>query len=128
MPDAVRETIVSTGRARLVLLTPALFEKGVLPGWNGGAWPLGGSVKATVRAACVGRPAIVSGWDLAKGRPKPTKRLAPAGSVYFLELQGAKDDLRQWCDEAWLHCVSDAAQDRRDGFGLAALGVWENVP
>jgi CRISPR-associated protein Cmr3 len=128
MPEAVRETIAATGRARLILLTPALFEQGALPGWNGGAWPLGGRVQATVRAACVPRPAIVSGWDLAKGRPKATKRLAPAGSVYFLELQGTKDDLRQWCEETWLDCVSDGEQDRRDGFGMAALGIWEDAP
>ncbi len=127
MPAAVREGILSTGRARLILLTPALFEKGALPGWNGGAWPLAAQVTANIRAACVPRPAIVSGWDLAKGRPKATRRLAPAGSVYFLELQGSKDDLRQWCEETWLHCVSDGAQDRRDGFGLAALGIWEEA-
>jgi CRISPR-associated protein Cmr3 len=132
MPETVREKIVSDRRVRLILLTPAIFEKGALPGWNGEAWPLGGPVEAKVRAACVPRPAVISGWDLAasngegqpKGRPKPTRRLAPAGSVYFLQLEGAKEDLRRWCDEAWLNCVSDDAQDRRDGFGLAALGVW----
>jgi CRISPR-associated protein Cmr3 len=133
LPEAVRDRIVRTGRARLILLTPAMFEKGALPGWNGGAWPLGGAVQATVRAACVGRPSVVSGWDLAadngpgnpKGRPKRTRRLAPMGSVYFLELQGNPEDLRRWCEETWLACVSDDAQDRRDGFGLAALGIWE---
>ena len=133
MPEALRQKIVSTRRARLILLTPALFEKGALPGWNGGAWPLGGSTQATVAAACVPRPAVVSGWDLAasngegkpKGRPKPTRRLALAGSVYFVELSGTPEDIRRWCDESWLACVSDDAQDRRDGFGLAVLGTWE---
>ena len=71
---------------------------------------------------------VVSGWDLAQGRPKETKRLAPAGSVYFLELAGEREDIRRWCDEAWLNCVGDGAQDRRDGFGLAALGTWEDAP
>jgi CRISPR-associated protein Cmr3 len=110
-----------------------MFEKGALPGWNGGAWPLGGAVQAMVLAACVARPSVVSGWDLAadngpgnpKGRPKPTRRLAPMGSVYFLELKGNPEDRRQWCEETWLACVSDDVQDRRDGFGLAALGIWE---
>jgi CRISPR-associated protein Cmr3 len=128
IPEVVRERIVATGRARLILLTPAVFANGALPGWNGGAWPLAARIQALVRAACVPRPAIVSGWDLAKGRPKETKRLAPAGSVYFLELRGEKDDLRQWCEETWLNCVSDIAQDRRDGFGMAALGIWEDTP
>ena len=98
-------------------------------------WPLGGGVKATVRAACVQRPEIVSGWDLAydngpgkkKGRPKPTRRLAPAGSVYFVELTGAKEDVARWCDTTWLAPVSDTDQERRDGFGLAFLGTWEET-
>jgi CRISPR-associated protein Cmr3 len=135
MPEAIREKIVADQRARLILLTPAVFARGALPGWNGGPWPEGGSVKATVRAACVPRPGIVSGWNLAaengegklKGRPKPTRRLALGGSVYFLELAGSPEDLRRWCDETWFACVSDEAQDRRDGFGLAALGVWEGT-
>lgn len=76
---------------------------------------------------------VVSGWDLAfdngagkpRGRPKPTRRLAPAGSVYFVELEGgAREDLERWCDAAWLAPLSDGEQERRDGFGLAALGAW----
>ncbi|HEY0556749.1 MAG TPA: type III-B CRISPR module-associated protein Cmr3 [Thermoanaerobaculia bacterium] len=128
MPEAVREKIVATRRARLILLTPALFKKGALPGWNGEAWPLGGPVKARVASACVPRPAVVSGWDLAKGRPKETKRLALAGSVYFVELDGTPEEIQRWCEESWLACLSDDAQDRRDGFGLAALGTWEEQP
>ena len=125
LPPEVVEAVVETGRARLILLTPAIFAAGALPGWNGEAWPLGSSVKAIVKAAAVQRPEIVSGWDLAIQRPKCTRRLAPAGSVYFVELEGSKPDRRRWCEEAWLHCVSDDPQDRRDGFGLAAVGVWE---
>jgi CRISPR-associated protein Cmr3 len=128
LPATVREKIIATRRARLILLTPALFEKGALPGWNESAWPLGGTVKAKVRAACVPRPAVVSGWDLAKGRPKATKRLALAGSVYFVELDGTPEEIARWCDQAWLACISDDVQDRRDGFGLAALGTWEEQP
>jgi CRISPR-associated protein Cmr3 len=127
MQAAIRESIVATRRARLLLLTPAIFENGYLPGWSGGSWPLGGDVEATVRAAAVPRPAILSGWNLETGRPKPTRRLAAAGSVYFLELQGTDEAIHQWCDAAWLGCVSDDEQDRRDGFGLAALGTWEDA-
>lgn len=136
LPEAVRESVAATRRARLFLLTPAIFRHGALPGWSGGDWPIGGLVRATVRAASVPRPEVVSGWDLAadngggkpRGRPKPTRRLAPAGSVYFLELQGGtEEDVRRWCDETWLACVSDDGQDRRDGFGLAALGTWEDA-
>jgi len=134
MPDAIRESIVATSRARLILLTPAIFANGAVPGWSGHAWPLGGPVTAGVHAVSVQRPAVVSGWDLAAknesgkaGRPKKTRRLAAAGTVYFLHLSGTKEDIRQWCEKAWLGCVSDDAQDRGDGFGLAVLGTWEEV-
>lgn len=136
MPEEILERIISKRRVRLLLLTPAAFTGGALPGWSGREWPVGGAVQAIVRAAAVDRPRIVSGWDLAadngpgkpKGQPKPTRRLACAGSVYFLELHGGtKDDVRQWCEQTWLACVSDGEQDRRDGFGLAALGIWEDA-
>jgi len=126
MPNEIRKNIVDTRRARLLLLTPAIFENGFLPGWNGQSWPLGGGVEAIVRAAAVPRPAIISGWNLETGQAKHTRRLAAAGSVYFLELRGGTDEaIGDWCDAAWLGCVSDNEQDRRDGFGMAVLGTWE---
>lgn len=128
MPEEILERIVFNRRARLLLLTPAIFKGGALPDWNGREWPHGGVVQAAVRAAAVDRPKVVSGWDLRKGQPKPTQRLACAGSVYFLELRGGTNaDVRHWCEQTWLGCVSDDEQDRRDGFGLAVLGIWEDA-
>lgn len=136
LPAAVRKRIADTGRSRLVLLTPAVFEAGALPAWSGAGLPGWSGVRATVRAACTGRAQVVSGWALAPrgsagpagGQPKPTRRLAPAGSVYFLELAGTRAEREAWCDAVWLSTVSDDLADRRDGFGLAALGTWEDAP
>lgn len=63
-------------RARVVLLTPAIFEEGWAPKSIEGA---------TVYAAAVGRPETISGWNLATrpSRAKPTRRMAGAGSVFF---------------------------------------------
>jgi len=125
LPESIKKEIIATRRARLILLTPAVFAQGTLPGWDGDAWPLGGPVTAHVQAAAVPRPEIVSGWNLETGQAKPTRRLACAGSVYFLKLEGgSEDDLARWCEETWFRCVSDEAQDCRDGFGMAALGTW----
>jgi CRISPR-associated protein Cmr3 len=62
--------------------------------------------------------------------PKPTRRMAASGSVYFVELKCDNDAaLREWIGKTWLHSISDRPEDRRDGFGLAALGVWpETTP
>lgn len=133
-PDDVRKRIKETGHCRLILLTPGLFAKGYLPTLDP---QIIGGVEATVEAAAVNRYQTVSGWDYAhvnptnqrRGRPKPTRRLAPAGSVYFLKLDGKDDSaIDSFINAVWMHNISDAPQDRLDGFGLAVLGVWDGVP
>ena len=124
-PEAIRASIVKHKACRVVLLTPACFAQGwyptsLLQQHNG--------VQPTLKAIAVQRAQVISGWDLAanngKGEPKPTRRLAPAGTVLFLTLDGSDDAITQWIDGHWMACVSDDAQDRRDGFGLAVLGTW----
>jgi len=121
-PAAVREAIRTTRRGRLILATPAVFEKGFLPTW---VCDHPSGVKLRIIGAAVGRPMHVSGWDYAKGAPKPTRRLAPAGSVYFFEIvEGDDATIERFIEEVWLSPVSDEEQDRRDGFGVALLGTW----
>jgi CRISPR-associated protein Cmr3 len=85
-PDLAQ--ISTAGRARLLLTTPGLFEGGWLP--TGIAERNGGyrldlrGVRARLVAAAVARAEIVSGFDIARVRPKPASRAAPAGSVYWL--------------------------------------------
>ena len=62
--------VADTGRL-VLLTTPAWFN-----GWKPpGIEPV---------AAAVGGYQAVSGWDLARGGPKPNRFMVPAGSVYFL--------------------------------------------
>ena len=124
-PVDVRKHIKENRHCRLILLTPGLFAEGYLPA--GGQFDFGG-VKATVIAAAVNRYQTVSGWDYKEKHPKPTRRLAPAGSVYFLKLDGDDTAIDDFIDAVWMHNVSDEPQDRKDGFGLAVLGVWDGKP
>jgi CRISPR-associated protein Cmr3 len=107
-------------RLRVVLLTPGSFTRGFAPHTIAGA---------PVVAALVRRPEVVSGWDYAYrhengriGAPKPTRRLAPAGSVYWVELPADLSE-EEWMSKVWMKCISDDAQSVRDGFGLALVGV-----
>ena len=121
-PAEVRQQIVKQRRGRLVLATPALFERGFLPTWVLNH-PSG--VKLRIVAAAVPRPAHISGWDYKKKMPKPTRRLAPAGSVYFFEItDGDEQAIEQFIASVWLTPISDGEQERRDGFGVALLGTW----
>lgn len=74
-------------------------------------------------ASRVDRPVVVSGWDLRAGGPKATRRLAPAGSVYWVRLEGTQEDRKAFVERVWFRNISDTGQDRADGFGLAVLGL-----
>ncbi len=65
------------GRACLVLSTPAIM--GTNPAW------LPPETGAKLIAAKCENSLAVSGWDLARGGPKPVRQAVPAGSVYYLE-------------------------------------------
>lgn len=121
-PSKISKAITKQGSCRLVLLTPAYFENGHLPQW------LREQYGAEVIAAAVPRYQVVSGWNYKENVNKPTRRLVPAGSVYFLKIG---KDTKKFVDEVWMQNISDddenaTNQNRLDGFGLAALGTWSN--
>lgn len=94
----------------LYLLTPALAR--ALPWQAAGAAPL---------AAVTGRPLAVSGWDVARRRPRPIETLAPAGSVLFYDWP-AGADRAALVGELWLAAVGD--EGAAAGFGRVLVGVW----
>ncbi len=113
-----------TVRVRVVLLTPAIFAEGWKPGREAGQLLFArAGVRARLVAAVVPRPETISGWDFATQRPKATRRMVSAGSVFWLDLSGTPKERLQWANDVWMSNVSDDPQDRRDGFGLAAVGV-----
>lgn len=116
-------------RVRMVLATPAIFKKGYYPGWLEkkndflmGNPPSCASVKLKLVSMAIDRWIPVSGWDLAKKAPKAVRRLAPAGGVYFFEIE--EGNANELFTSAWFKSVCDDEQDRRDGFGVALWGVW----
>ncbi len=69
-----------------------------------------------VVAAAVPGSVPVSGWDLARGGPKPSRFAVPAGSVYFAD--GELTNLPS--------CLADSEPDRRQGWGCYLTGVWND--
>ncbi|NIA13607.1 MAG: hypothetical protein GWP08_05955 [Nitrospiraceae bacterium] len=128
-PDTVHAALAETGRVRMVLVTPAIFRDGWKPGWLNGQLlgsPPGSNVTMKLVGVSIQRWRAVSGWSLANlpGQPrgpKPVRRVVAASGVYFFEVvDGKGSDL----GDQWLEPVSDDAQARRDGFGLAVWGTW----
>lgn len=129
VPDPPWTEIERTGRFRLVLATPGIFPDGWLPAGTKepvekGLWELFG-IRAHLVSACVPRAQVVSGWDLARGLPKPAVRAAPVGSVYwFDELEGSADSLRRVAQEGlWGPDGIDAAR-RAEGFNAVLVAAW----
>lgn len=114
-PFELIDKLRKSRKARLILTTPAIFDQGYRPSSIPGA---------RLIAASVGRPQTISGWDWACGRPKAARRCAPAGSVYWVDLNDGVDP-EKWLAERWLQSLSSDPQDQRDGFGLTLVGAVE---
>lgn len=122
-PDGIAHKLRNASRVRLVLATPALFGQGWKPDWLvGRAHDLGVGLRLV--SACVDRWKPIAGFSLEQGKlgSKRVRRLVPAGSVYFFEVD--RGDVASLAEQLWLQPVSDEEQDRRDGFGLALWGAW----
>jgi CRISPR-associated protein Cmr3 len=141
-PEPDYAAIAAARRCRLILTSPAIFEHGWLP--TGVRWEEGSSyrfdlhgVRGRLAAAAVPRAAVVSGWDLAQGRPKPARRVAPAGAVYWLdELDATSEALRRLVEHGLWDEPREVSRSpaeglppadghrRSEGFNRLSLGRW----
>ncbi|WP_054537064.1 type III-B CRISPR module-associated protein Cmr3 [Herpetosiphon geysericola] len=122
--QVIVDAIVKANACRVILLTPAMFSEGYRPTW---LFQDPQGVQPTLAAIAIKRAQVISGWDLAIHKPKPTRRLAPAGTVLFLKFAEKENSaaIEAWVRNYWMQCISDEEQDRRDGFGLAVFGTWD---
>lgn len=122
--------IAEEKRFRLLLTTPGLFTEGwQLPGLTQGdnCWTWRGEAfSASLKSACVSRGEVVSGWDIARHRPKEALRVAPTGSVYFFdEFNGEVEALKKLTGQGLWPLVEDADQSRRaEGFNNILIAAW----
>ena len=128
-PETDYDGIAAAHRCRLILTTPGLFQGGWKPtGVTGDGRDLHfdlHGVRARVVCAAVPRSQVVSGFDLAKRRPKPAQRVAPAGSVYWLdELDATPDALRNLAAHGlWLDRGENVTR-RAEGFNRFTFGAY----
>ncbi len=125
LPQTDWNRIEKTGKFRLVLASPGLFEQGWrLPGLDAaGRWHGPDGCTATFAAACVSRSQVISGWDLAEWKPKPALRAAPTGSVYWFEdFQGDIKSLHKLVTEGfWAILGYPDKQRKAEGFNNVFL-------
>lgn len=88
--------------------------------------PLPKPKNATLIAAASGAGVAVSGWDVARNGPKPTRFAVPAGAVYFVEGQAEANDFLNLGETPK---EQEQAKDfRQEGWGFALPGTWEGSP
>lgn len=122
---------------RLFLITPGLFAGGWAPSNLKSALADGSfvdiaatGVRGRLRSASVPRWQPHHGWDMTIGKggaPKSLRKLAPAGTVYFVELEPGTDGSRA-AKALWNASLCSNEQHQRDGFGRILVGNWEMDP
>ena len=126
-PQVDLESIASAGRCRILLESPGLFQDGwCLPGCaDGGRWRLG-DVSGRLVCAAVSRQLVVSGFDIARGRPKRAERAVPVGAVYWIdELDATPEALTALVDRGlWPDTGAEPSRRARraEGFNRFAFG------
>jgi CRISPR-associated protein Cmr3 len=118
--------IAQARRARVVLTTPGLFAEGWrLPGVDADqriTWP---GFSARLVCAAVAKSDVISGWDLAARQPKPAERVAPAGSVYWLDdIDTTAAALGKLAEHGLWFADANNAQRRAEGFNRFTFAAW----
>jgi CRISPR-associated protein Cmr3 len=126
LPDAHARVLANSPGVAITFATPALFTGGWKPGWLNdaleGEAPGVSGLHLRLKAAAIERWQGLSGWDLKANTPKLARKAVAAGATYWFEIIGTPP--AGWENALWLAPLSDALQDRRDGFGLAIPGPW----
>ncbi len=137
--EVVKASIISTGRFRLYLLTPGLFQRND----KCTAYPnavsdrkldLGNGVSADLISACLVQNTVhFGGWDIKNRWHKPLQRAVPAGSVYFFQINDWKaksDNVHQDFAHSIMKkfhgtCALEGDDPAgKEGFGLTLVGGW----
>jgi CRISPR-associated protein Cmr3 len=120
--EPIKRKITDTKRFKLVLTTPAIFNKGWLPDWINADTMQGqiNGIKVKLISACVGKPIGIGGYDFVKNHPKVMKKAVPAGSVYYFEL--TEGDVDSLFKNVWLKSISD--EKAQEGFGITLIGGY----
>jgi CRISPR-associated protein Cmr3 len=125
-PQPDWEAISRARRCRIVLSTPGLFAQGwLLPGVDAEHLLSLHGISGRLVCAAVPRAEVVSGWDLARAHPKAAERLAPTGSVYWIDqLQATAGQLRKLAEHGLWSDEEQNATRRAEGFNRFAFAAW----
>lgn len=130
-PFTIQTPQIDPACFKVYLSTPAVFDKGWLPGyfeqddeqvWRG---TLPNGARLTLLAGAIGRCQPIGGFDMAKRMPKPLRRMVPAGSVYYFKLDSTPEDMDKDVNKVreifGQQAISDSEDYRKQGFGISYI-------
>lgn len=122
--NTVIEHIQQTGKARIILLTPAVWKHGSRPSvWDPETNHINiGDVSVPLLTAAIGRPNLIGGWDIARNRPKRRKWAVPAGSTLYVEVD--KEDAEAFVRAIFEKRINDDTALEKEGYGLAVCAPY----
>ncbi len=125
-PQPDWEAINRAQCCRIVLSTPGLFAQGWLPPGVDAAHQLAlHGISGRLVCAALPRAEIVSGWDLARQQPKAAERMAPTGSVYWVDrLAASPEQLRKLAEHGLWGDADQNATRRAEGFNRFTWAAW----
>ena len=131
----LKNSLKGKRRIKFVLLSPGVFKNGFLLDCferknNEIIFQFDSLPQAKVMAMALGKPRVVSGWDVANNRPRPALRAVPEGSVYWLKFEQTlnEDQVNTLFDDFYfkpLPSMQGGFSWQKAGFGLCALGIWD---
>ena len=148
-PINISPSIGKSRRVKWVLLSPAYFEQGWIPGWvKDGQVMLSekvergsmtrqewrdqikkaSTIEAELVAARIPKALVASGWKLDKdsdnagGEAKATRLYIPAGAVYYFECTSEEEAQKL---VTTLHGQTKSDNLGEKGFGLGVCASWE---
>jgi len=118
--------IARAKRCRIVLTTPGLFTQGWRPPGVDAALRLDlHGVTGQLVCAAVPRAEVVSGWDLARAQPKAAERVAPSGSVYWIDdLIATPEQLRKLAEHGLWDDETHNASRLAEGFNRFTFAAY----
>lgn len=127
LSEKTKARIEATKKFKIYVSTPAILNKGWIPEFidDNLVARLDNGIQFKIICSSIGKYKMVSGWDIAKGRPKTAYRVLPAGSVYYCEVLNDDFKINDLLDE--LHGQSISDKRRKDGFGISYIGGIKNV-
>ena len=106
---------------KIYFATPAIFEKGWIPGWIDNSNFKGeyNEINLKLVACSTGKYNLIGGWDLVNKKPKPMYKAVSAGSIYYFKIL---DDTPTQKIKENFHLKNISDINPEEGFGLSLVG------